>query len=109
MIESPSAAALLPPDWRPPSWMNRAACKGRTDLFFAPRAERPPARVRREAAARRVCEGCPVMVDCRDYAHQHTEYGLWAGESEDDRSDQGVPVPAPTSRHRTRTPAAATA
>jgi hypothetical protein len=49
------------------------------------------------------------MVECREYAHDHTEYGLWAGESEDDRSDKGCPVPAPTSRHRTRTPAAATA
>jgi hypothetical protein len=31
------------------NWMDDAVCKGRTKLFFAPKAERPQARVRREA------------------------------------------------------------
>src|SRR4051794_17096260 len=99
MIESPTSSSL-PDDWRPPEWVDRAACRGRTDLFFAPRAERPPARVRRENAARRVCQSCPVLIECRTHAHTHVEYGLWGGESEDDRSTAGWPVPAPSSRHR---------
>ena len=36
-------------------WMNQAACKGLTHLFFPPPAERPQARDRREAAAKSVC------------------------------------------------------
>ena len=34
------------------AWMNDPACSGHGDLFFAPFAERPEARVRRETAAR---------------------------------------------------------
>ena len=37
------------------NWMDDAVCKGRTKLFFAPKAERPQARVRREAQARLLC------------------------------------------------------
>ena len=44
-------------------WMNQAACKGLTHLFFPPPAERPQARDRREAAAKAVCASCIV--------HQH--------------------------------------
>ena len=41
-------------------WMNQAACKGLTHLFFPPPAERPQARDRREAAAKSVCASCIV-------------------------------------------------
>ena len=37
------------------AWTELAACKGRTPLFFPPKAERPQARERREAKARRLC------------------------------------------------------
>ena len=43
-----------------PVWMDQGICRALTDLFFAPHAERPPARLRREAAARQVCMRCPV-------------------------------------------------
>ena len=33
-------------------WMDEAACKGRTNLFFGIAGERPERRVRREASAR---------------------------------------------------------
>ena len=42
-------------------WMNEAACKGLTHLFFALPAERPQARDRRESLARRVCASCSVQ------------------------------------------------
>ncbi|MFM9120306.1 MAG: hypothetical protein ACKOQT_08285 [Acidimicrobiaceae bacterium] len=39
-------------------WMNDAACRGLSDIFFPPAAERPQARERREQMARAVCETC---------------------------------------------------
>ena len=75
--------------------MAKAACKGLTTLFFPPSAERPQARERREALARSVCASCPVTTVCRDFAREHHEYGLWGGESEDERHDAGFRLIAP--------------
>ena len=47
------------------SWMGKGACAGDSDLFFAPFAERPEARVRREGKARVICETCNVISPCR--------------------------------------------
>ena len=60
-----------------PAWMDHAICHGRTDLFFAPHAERPPARLRREAAARQVCLRCPVRAECRDHASTFVTKREW--------------------------------
>jgi WhiB family redox-sensing transcriptional regulator len=76
-------------------WMDVAACKGRTALFFPPKAERPQARTRRENRARRICAECPVLESCRTFAREHHEYGFWAGESEEDRHLAGYTVSAP--------------
>jgi WhiB family redox-sensing transcriptional regulator len=80
----------LPGDWR-----DEAACKGKLHLFFAPRAERPQARVRREALARRLCASCPVQASCREFARTNHEYGFWGGESEEERHLAGYTVAAP--------------
>jgi WhiB family transcriptional regulator, redox-sensing transcriptional regulator len=77
------------------AWMGLAACKGHTPLFFPPKAERPQARERREAKARRICSGCPVISECREFARNNHEYGFWAGESEEDRHLAGYTVSAP--------------
>ena len=77
------------------SWTDLAACKGRTPLFFPPKAERPQARLRRETKARRICEECGALVECRQFAREHHEYGFWAGESEEDRHLAGFTVSAP--------------
>ena len=91
-----------------PDWVEEAACRGRAELFFAPHAERPQARVRREASARLVCAGCPVLLECRSFARSNREYGFWGGESEDERAAAGFPVPAAVgSRRRAREQAAA--
>lgn len=76
-------------------WMQRAACKGMTHLFFPSPAERPQARERREAAAREVCARCSVNAICQDYARTHHEYGFWGGESEDERHGAGFRLIAP--------------
>ena len=66
-----------------------AACRGRTELFFAAPAERPEARLRREMAARAICLGCPVLEACRTWARTHHEYGFWGAESEEERAAVG--------------------
>jgi WhiB family redox-sensing transcriptional regulator len=76
-------------------WMRDAACKGLTHLFFPSPAERPQARERREATARRVCLGCAVNPICRDFARSQHEYGFWGGESEDERHAAGYRLIAP--------------
>jgi WhiB family redox-sensing transcriptional regulator len=72
-------------------WMDDAACKGRTTLFFGAAGERPERRVRREEAARRVCAGCPVLLACRTLARTGRENGFWGGESEEERAAAGYP------------------
>ena len=76
-------------------WKQQAACRGRLELFFAKKAERPEARARREAKARRLCDECPVFVECRTTARTNREYGYWAGESEEERHLLGFTVTAP--------------
>lgn len=76
-------------------WQDHAVCKGRSNLFFPPRAERPQARARREAQARLLCGTCPVRANCQDFARSHHEYGYWGGESEEDRHLAGFTVSAP--------------
>lgn len=81
--------------WNGSDWRDFAACKGRTELFFGKKAERPEARARREARAARLCAECPVGDPCRAYARENREYGYWAGESEEDRHVLGFTVCAP--------------
>jgi WhiB family redox-sensing transcriptional regulator len=77
------------------NWMDDAVCKGRTHLFFPPKAERPQARVRREAQARKLCQSCPVQTQCQSFARDNREYGYWGGESEEERHLAGFTVAAP--------------
>lgn len=79
------------------SWIDAAACKGRLDLFYAPHAERPPSRARREAEGRQLCAVCPVRRPCQTYARDQRELGLWGGETEEERRAAGYPpTVAPT-------------
>lgn len=80
---------------QPLDWMDQAVCKGRTHLFFPPKAERPQARVRREAQARKLCSSCPVQTQCQSFARDNREYGYWGGESEEERHLAGFTVAAP--------------
>ncbi len=91
--------------WVHTPWAARGACRGHTDLFFAPHAERPQARVRRERRAGLVCQRCPVLLDCRRYARRLREYGFCGGESEEQRARAGYPVPSPVGGRTRRTAA----
>lgn len=87
----------------PRPWTSEALCQGKTRLFFAPRAERPQARERREARAFQLCSKCPVAKECRESARENHEYGYWGGENEEDRYLAGYTVAAPIGI-RTRLP-----
>ncbi|WP_153453427.1 WhiB family transcriptional regulator [Streptomyces smaragdinus] len=62
-------------------WHADAACRrDEAGLFFAPSKEPTADRLSREAAAKRVCARCPVMLDCREHALLQPEpYGVWGG------------------------------
>jgi WhiB family transcriptional regulator, redox-sensing transcriptional regulator len=94
--------AWLLPRWSQQEWMAEAVCSGHTQLFFPPPAERPQSRLKREAAARAVCESCPVIVECRTYARIHREHGFWGGESEEERTLAGFSPPHPIGAARLR-------
>lgn len=97
-----SSTATLLPRWAQQDWMSLGSCQGRTEIFFAPHAERPQARVRREGQARLICDECPSLEPCRTYARMHREYGFWGGESEEDRAAAGYAVPWPIGAARRR-------
>ncbi len=68
-------------------WQMHGACRGEDpSLFFHPEGERGPTREARIAAAKAICSGCPVQVQCAEHALAVREpYGVWGGLSEDDR------------------------
>lgn len=65
-------------------WTDKAACKGKGEIFYAPPSERPQARLRREAIAIAICLSCPVIAECREEGRDE-EYGIWGGTTEIDR------------------------
>ena len=77
------------------NWGQSANCKGKMKLFFAPNAERPQARQRRETKAQKLCLSCSVQANCLKFAREHHEYGYWGGESEEQRHLAGFTVAAP--------------
>ena len=68
----------------------RGSCRGmNSDLFFHPDRERGTARAAREARAKNVCRGCPVLAQCRDHALAVREpYGVWGGMTAGERNGQ---------------------
>jgi WhiB family redox-sensing transcriptional regulator len=72
-----------------PSWFDHAVCMGKTDLFYSHYNERPSARHRRELKAIAICNTCPVQEQCRKHGRDNAEYGIWGGETEEQRADLG--------------------
>ncbi|EME66922.1 WhiB family transcriptional regulator [Rhodococcus ruber BKS 20-38] len=71
-----------------PHWRMHAVCRSIGDyLFFAAPGESSGVRARRERAAKQICTTCPVLMQCRAYAHANPEpYGVWGGMSEAERN-----------------------
>lgn len=66
------------PDESNHSWMNDAACKGKTHLMF-PKEHKDITYI---VAARALCADCPVKEPCLDYALGFPTvdmHGVWAG------------------------------
>jgi len=75
------------------TWAEKAVCKGLVHIFYPDFSERPAKRERREKTAKMICNTCPVIEECRAYARANAEYGIWGGETEDERFLLGFPVP----------------
>jgi len=68
-----------------PVWTD-AACKllppDTTDRLFFPGSMHPQENARRSAAAKRICNACPILSDCREWALAHPDlasHGTWGG------------------------------
>jgi WhiB family transcriptional regulator, redox-sensing transcriptional regulator len=68
-------------------WQRNGACRGRDSAqFFHPDGERGASRMRREAAAKALCQSCPVRAECAAHALAAREpYGVWGGFTEAER------------------------
>jgi hypothetical protein len=66
-------------------WKDRAACKGKTALFY-PKDIDGTNRARTDGyrEGRRICQGCPVRRECTE-AGKSERHGLWGGMSENER------------------------
>lgn len=68
-------------------WQEHGTCRTADPaLFFHPQNERGSTRRKRDDAAKTICGGCPVRVECADYAIRAREpYGVWGGMTEEER------------------------
>jgi WhiB family redox-sensing transcriptional regulator len=100
----PSSARPSDRTWNPGelAFIDLAICKGHDRLFFPHYNEQPSARAQREAKATAMCQQCPVALTCRDFARRHGEYGIWGGETEEQRVMAGVQLPYPFSPRAVR-------
>jgi WhiB family redox-sensing transcriptional regulator len=64
-------------------WRDRAACRGMGDLFFyrGQGGDEPHHHV---AAAKKVCNKCPVKAECLE-AGLGEKYGVWGGTTDHER------------------------
>ena len=69
------------------TWQAAARCRAvATDMFFPQRTRTWGERIRLEQAAKKICERCPVLAECRSYALEHEErFGVWGGLTEAER------------------------
>jgi WhiB family redox-sensing transcriptional regulator len=97
-------------------WQMRGSCRGmNTMLFFNPDGERGDHRAARIANAKKVCQTCAVLKQCRTYALASNElHGVWGGLSEYDRrtihdkdltADRGTDLNHPPQWTNARAPA----
>lgn len=75
--------------WFSERFRSQAACRASRltpeDFVGPDRPERRYEREARIARAKRVCAGCPVRLECLEWAIQRREVGVWGGTTEDER------------------------
>ena len=82
-------------------WQLRAACHGRSQLFFDSGSDRGPDDKARAAAAKTICAGCPVRDECLTHAlSAGEEYGIWGGLTRRERAALQERNPRPDGPHR---------
>lgn len=64
---------------------HRAVCRDLDPELFFPVGDSGPAQVQ-TAAAKTVCAGCPVRVDCLTWAHDNLSHGIAGGLTADERA-----------------------
>jgi WhiB family transcriptional regulator, redox-sensing transcriptional regulator len=65
--------------------MDRGACRSAEAELFFPLSAAGPA-VPQVAAAKAICQSCPVRAECLDYAMQTAQdHGIWGGTTEEER------------------------
>ncbi len=64
------------------NWREHAACNGADSAVFFPDPEDPAAAI----AAKKICDGCPVAVECLQYSlATNQSAGVWGGLDEGER------------------------
>ena len=68
-----------------PAWQRRGACRGVAeplwDYVLGPDViEYASARAARLAEGKRICNICPVAIQCFQWGYTHRETGLWGGQ-----------------------------
>ncbi|HVF54354.1 MAG TPA: WhiB family transcriptional regulator [Actinomycetota bacterium] len=72
-------------------WRDRAACRPYPAVLFfgLEDSEMPAERRVREDKAKKVCQECPVRLECLEYALVTKEpYGIWGGLTEMERKSR---------------------
>jgi WhiB family redox-sensing transcriptional regulator len=72
-------------------------------MFFPQRTRIRGERIRLEQAAKKICERCPVLAECRSYALEREErFGVWGGLTEAERRSRFANgrSTAPTPKHQ---------
>lgn len=64
--------------WHMP-WVEEAVCSQTDPEIFH------PAKGESRRAAVKICQSCPVIAECLNWALQHKETGIWGGTSENQR------------------------
>lgn len=78
-----------------PEFFDRAACRNEDPELFFPVGDIGRVNRRQIADALAVCQRCPVVTDCREWALATGQaYGIWGGLTEHERAglirQQGV-------------------
>ena len=100
-----AAVHTAPTEAPRPWWMESAACRGKSELFFPPPGERPAARENREHRARQVCCSCGVISACQQFARSERELGFWGVSPRSNVPKPGTPPPPRSSGSGATAPA----
>ena len=73
----PSLGVLAASD----AWISEGACRGHRDVFWPEGDDAQKTARTAMFAAKRICQACPVNLECREYAlaHESITHGIWGG------------------------------